>query len=207
MLATYQSPSGRQFVFNPGYPADGSFFYSPDGLAYYHLHNSGCAIGPTLHNSVHYQNVCHGISGHFFFDSETLKVEHESEEFSLNPDADFDESSINAHPVPRLAWRVLAHPDATLVYVSHVKRGSYDTDHRIYVVNEGITTAGVNARKNIVPNKETQFLTDESILVWFLNRQINRVQYSWNGTLLTEVPIGDCHILETLEGEVTITRK
>lgn len=207
MLKTFQAPSGRRFVFDTGYPEDGSFFYSPDGVDYYHLHNSGCAIGAVPRNTVHYQNVCHGISGRFFFDSETLTVEHESEEFRLDPSAVFDADSITAQPVSRLAWRVLSNPDGTLVYVSHIKRGKYNTNHRIYVVNEGITTRGTDARKNIILHKATTFETDASMLVWFLNRQTNRYQYTWDDVLLTEVPTGDYHIMETLEGEVTITKK
>lgn len=207
MLKTFQSPSGRRFVFDTGYPQDGSFFYSPDGVDYCHLHNSGCAIGAVPRNTVIYQNVCHGISGRFFFDSETLTVDHESEEFKLDPNAVFDATSIDARPVTRLAWRVLSHPDGTLVYVSHIKRGNYDTNYLVYVVNEGITTHGDNARKDIILHKATTFETDEHLLVWSTNRQTNRTQYIWDDVLLTEVSIGDFNILETPGGDVTITKK
>jgi hypothetical protein len=204
MPIVFAAPSGKTFVYLTDMPHEnGQVLYSPNGKKFYQLAVYGFG-GNTIEHDLSFGNLYHGINGRLHRSDRVISYEGER---YVQQDVTFDPSSVVPEPVLRYVQNIYSFPDGRLLYISYGLLGRRKTEHRIYVVTEGVLTDGYDTIPRYNGWESAEYSTSDQVFFWAVPPRGGPYITLWGDISLTQQVASGYNIHETPTGQVTITRK
>lgn len=203
----FVAPSGKVFVYLTDFPRDGEVLFSPDGVTFYALASSGFG-GTTVEHDLSFNDPHQGTSGKLHRNGDV--IDYNGERYTQQ-DVTFDQSSVVPLPATRRTEYFCQAEDGTLFYVSADKY-NYSYESFKLFVGDGTTMREVPVQyvERYRDGGTTYIRTPEE--TFFSPSPFNAQRDSslvpqWGSQKLTNLNKDDYDIVETPEGEVSITKR
>lgn len=203
----FVAPSGRSFVYLSDFPCDREVLYSPDGITFYELARRGFG-GTAIEHNLSFDDPHQGVSGKLRRNGNV--IDYNGERYTQQ-DVSFDQSSVVPLPATRCTEYLCQSEDDTFLYVSADKYDSFYESFRLFIGN-GTTMREVPVQhvRRYRDGGTTYIHTPEET---FFSPSPSKAQRDadlvpqWGSQKLTNLNEDDFDIVETLEGEVSITKR
>lgn len=206
-VTQFVAPSGKSFVYLTDYPGDGEVLYSPDGVTFYALASRGFGGNPVRHD-LSFDDPRQGVSGTLHRDGDI--IDYDGDRYTRQ-DVTVDQSSVVPLPATRRTEYLCQAEDGTLFYVSADKYYYSYASFKLFV-GDGITMREVPVQnvKRYLDGGTTYIRTPEE--TFFSPSPFNArcdpdLVPLWGSQKLTNLNKDDYIIVETPEGEVSITKR
>lgn len=200
--------SGKVFVYLTDMPfQDGQVLFSPDGVTFYELASRGFG-GTTIEHDLSFDDPHQGVSGKLHRNG--YVIDYDGERYTQQY-VTFDQSSVVPLPATRRTEYLCQAEDGTLFYVS-ANKYNYSYESFKLFVGDGTIMREVPVQyvERYSDGGTTYIRTPEETFFspspFNAQRDANLVP-QWGSQKLTNLNEDDYDIVETPEGEVSITKR
>ncbi|MDB5185074.1 MAG: hypothetical protein JWN38_882 [Candidatus Saccharibacteria bacterium] len=207
-VTQFVAHSGKSFVYLTDMPfQDGQVLFSPDGITFYALASRGFG-GTSIEHDLSFDDPHQGVSGKLHRNGDV--IDYDDERYTQQ-DVIFDQSSVVPLPATRRPEYLCQAEDGTLFYVSADKYNYSYESFRLFV-GDGTTMREIPVQdvERYRDGGTTYIRTPEETFFspspFNAQRDPNLVS-QWGLQKLTNLNKGDYDIVETPEGQVSITKR
>ena len=203
----FVAPNGKVIVYLTTFPRDGEVLFSPDGVTFYALAIRGFS-GTAFEHLLSFDDPHQGVSGKLCRDGDVIGYDSV---WYTQQDVTFDQSSVVPLPATRRIEYLCQAEDGTLFYFSADEYNHSYESFKLYV-GDGVTMLEIPVL-HVARSRDggtTYVNTLEGIFFMpspFSAQRDPNIVPMWGLQKLTSLDKDSYDIVETPEGEVSITKR